>query len=105
MPPEKKFWCAVLGASPTAETTNWIEFEIEGFRLGLLHDEDAPSPASSTAIPVFETSDSEIDACIERAESAGGSIVVQGLSNRIIMASPSGHRFEFSIRAGPGSDA
>jgi predicted enzyme related to lactoylglutathione lyase len=96
---EARFWSALLQKEPVASSDKWSEFSVGDARIGLLLDEESIKPVQSTAAFVLEVEDKELDDYIARAQAAEGSIVMQGLSNRIIMASPSGHHFELSISA------
>ncbi len=102
---ETRFWRALLQRDPVTSTDKWSEFSIGDARLGLLLDEEATNPVSSTSVLVLEVEDKDIDDCITRAQAAEGSIVMQGLSSRIIMESPSGHQFELTISQRPPSAA
>ncbi len=101
---ESTFWRAILQNEPETSSEKWTEFTIGNARVGLLLDDESLESVSSTSVLVLEVEDKEIDQCIERAQVAGGRIVMQGLSSRIIMASPSGHQFELVI-PGPAQSA
>ena len=97
MKAEAKFWTAVLQTDPVAIGEERCVFAVGSAQFGLLLDEDLILPVNSSSVLVFEVADKEIDDYIARAQVAGGGIVMQGLSSRIIMASPSGHLFELTI--------
>jgi predicted enzyme related to lactoylglutathione lyase len=97
MAAEAKFWTSLLQMEPVTSSGKWTEFSAEGVKIGLLWDEDLNEPVNSTSVLVLEVEDKEVDEYIARAQSAGGSIVIEGLANRILMASPSGHKFEIAV--------
>ncbi len=94
---ERAFWRAILQREPVASNDEWTEFAVGDARVGLLLDDESVKPVRSTSVLILEVEDEELDEYVERAQIEGGSIVMQGLSSRIIMASPSGHQFEFVI--------
>jgi predicted enzyme related to lactoylglutathione lyase len=94
---ESSFWQTIFEKAPVSSGEKWTEFAVGDVRVGLLLDDESIGPVNSTSVLVFEVEDGEMDEYIARTQAAGGSIVMQGLSSRIIMASPSGHQFEFVL--------
>lgn len=98
METERDYWISLLQLEPVRSSPQWTEFEVGATRLGLLLDEESVSVSQSAAAFSIEVPDEEADDYVERGQTRGGSIILQGLENRILMRSPSGHEFEISIQ-------
>ena len=98
MEQEVAFWRAVLQTEPLKASSHWSEFKIGGVRIGFLLNDFGEELKGSACVPVLEFEPTELSSAVERARSAGATVVLDGLNNpkmnSIVLASPSGHEFE-----------
>jgi predicted enzyme related to lactoylglutathione lyase len=98
IPKAAKFWETVLQLKPHKTFDSWHEFMCGNVRLGLLLCDDKTSGAN--CVPVFEFTETELPAYIERAKAAGAKVLIDGFNDpnmkSFAMADPWGNEFELS---------
>ena len=95
-----EFWQGLLGIKPHKSSPTWHEFLVGSLRLGLLLNDFDDQCKGSNCVPVWEFSDEELPAYIERAKSLGAKVLVDGLTDAnlksFVFADPFGNEFELS---------
>ena len=98
MKAEVAFWQALLQIDPAKSSAHWSEFMVGGVRIGFLLNDFGEELMGCNCVPVLEVDIGAMPGTIERATSAGATVVLDGLKNpkmnSIVMASPGGHEFE-----------
>ena len=90
---------AALQREPSVSGESWSAFQLEAGSIGLLLDEERPLQSSSTSVPVLTVPDVDLDSYIARMQQAGAQVVLQGLQDRILLASPNGHEIELRVES------
>ena len=96
----KNFWTAFLGISPSKDSPKWCEFQLENIRFALLLNDYGDKFQGSNSVPVFELSEAEMGAKVEKAKALGATVVLDGLADpkvqSIVLKDRQGNEFELS---------
>lgn len=94
------FWKMFLEVELHKESPTWCEFLIDGTRLGFLLNDFGDQFSGSNCVPVFEFSDNEIGAWIEKAKKLGAELIFDGLADQknlsVVFRDPVGNEFELT---------
>ena len=98
MEAEVTFWRSLLQIEPAKSSAHWSEFMVGSVRIGFLLNDFGEELIGCSCVPVLEVEVGAMASIVERARSAGATVVLDGLKNpkmnSIVMASPGGHEFE-----------
>lgn len=96
----KAFWQELLDMEPHKNFDGWVEFKLDNINLGIWPNDGSSKWSSSGTVPVFEFKDSELPAYIEKAQTLGAKVILNGLDDpnllSVVFADPWGNEFEFS---------
>jgi hypothetical protein len=95
-----EFWASLLKMTPVKKLPKYYEWRIESLNLGLVLNDFGDKFSGCNCVPVFEFPDAELASWIERAQSLGATLILDGLADTallsVVMADPWGNEFELS---------
>lgn len=98
----KFFWQDLFLVQPSKNSKNWVEFNIDGVRLGLLLNDFGDNFSGSNMVPVFELADETYRALKEKIKQQKIAVVIEEENHpdkqSMVLNDPFGNEFEITRR-------